>query len=78
MEARHARQWYAARHPGTATAFLAELDRAADCIQAHPDGWPAWRHGTRRFPLRRFPFFLIYRVTPRLAEGVGTLAALNR
>ena len=63
LEAWEARRWYAERNHKAADAFLAELDYAEAQISAHPDRWPAYLHGTRRFRLRRFPYLLIYYAT---------------
>jgi len=40
---------------------LEGLDRAIERIADAPSRWPAFRHGTRRFLLRRFPFSVVYR-----------------
>ena len=60
-EARAAREWYAKRSPAAADAFMAELDRAVDLILSTPQRWPPYLHGTRRYPLRRFPYSVVYR-----------------
>lgn len=74
MDARLARLWYAARNPKAAGAFMAELDHAIEQIQAHPQGWPLWVHGTRRYPLRRFPYLVVYQAT---AERITVLAVAH-
>lgn len=60
-EARAARQWYASRSAGAAEAFVAELDVALDRIGEAPRTWPPYLAGTRRYLLRRFPFFVVFR-----------------
>ncbi|MBA2412067.1 MAG: type II toxin-antitoxin system RelE/ParE family toxin [Burkholderiaceae bacterium] len=60
-EARAAYAWYAERNENAANEFMAEVDRAVGLIAANPDRWPAYRFGTRRILLRRFPFSLIFR-----------------
>jgi len=60
-ETRAAREWYAARSPRAAQAFLLELDHAIGQIALCPERWPRHVHGTRRYVLRRFPFSLVYR-----------------
>ena len=42
-------------------AFIEEFERAINVITAHPGLGTPWRAVTRRFPLRRFPFNVIYR-----------------
>jgi len=53
--------WYLQRSEEAAITFDAEVNHAIQLIVASPQRWPMGPHGTRRFLLRRFPFFLIYR-----------------
>ena len=41
-------------------AFISEFERALDLLCAHPQLGALWRNGRRRFPLRKFPYSLIY------------------
>lgn len=59
-EGRIAYLWYRERNPKAAAAFLAELDRALDRISENPERWPKYVEDTRRFMLRRFPFFIVF------------------
>ncbi|MCK4414649.1 MAG: type II toxin-antitoxin system RelE/ParE family toxin [Candidatus Eisenbacteria sp.] len=61
-EGRAAREWYEQRNTSAAAAFLAELDKAIAKISETPEGSPSYVHGTRRFLLRRFPFYVVFRV----------------
>ena len=61
-EAEEAARWYAERSPTAAAGFTDELDVAAAAIERAPESWPQYDHGTRRFLLRRFPYFLVYRI----------------
>ena len=45
-------------------AFIAEFERAVGLLSAYPRLGPLWRGTTRRFPLRRFPYRIIYQVKP--------------
>lgn len=45
-------------------AFIAEFERSLGFLCDHPRLGAAWRGGTRRFPLRRFPYSIIYQVKP--------------
>jgi len=63
-EAEEAARWYAERSPTAAAGFTDELDVAASAIQLAPEAWPPYDHGTRRFLLRRFPYYLVYRIEP--------------
>ncbi len=60
-EARAARAWYAERSPLAAAAFMAELDHAIAQISKAPSRWPQFFEGSRRYVMRRFPFFVVYR-----------------
>jgi toxin ParE1/3/4 len=53
--------WYLQRSPDAALRFDAEFDRALAEIAHAPQRWARGTHHTRRFLLRTFPFFLIYR-----------------
>ena len=44
--------------------FVAEFERAAALLCAHPRIGAIWRGTTRRFPLRRFPYNIIYQIKP--------------
>ena len=43
-------------------SFISEFERALDLLSDNPELGAAWRGSTRRFPLRRFPYSLIYQV----------------
>jgi len=60
-EARAAYRWYKERNEQAAKAFLSEIDLAVERIGEAPTRWPTYLHGTRRYLLRRFPFFVVYR-----------------
>lgn len=60
-EARASFEWYLRRNESAASGFMAELDRAVDLISQHPERWPRFLAGTRRYLLRRFPFSVVYR-----------------
>lgn len=60
-EAGAARQWYEARSPAAAEAFVAELDAAMDRIIKAPNQFGFYLHGTRRYLLHRFPYLVVYR-----------------
>lgn len=60
-EAAAAAQWYRERSTIAASAFLSEVDRAIESISERPEAWLPYMFGTRRFLLRRFPYFVVYR-----------------
>jgi toxin ParE1/3/4 len=43
-------------------AFITEFERSLEVLVAHRSLGAPWRARTRRFPLRRFPYSLIYRI----------------
>jgi plasmid stabilization system protein ParE len=47
---------------------MAELDVAIDQIEQGPRQWPPYLGETRRYLLRRFPFFVVFRETPDRVE----------
>lgn len=52
--------WYRKRSPKAALDFIAEMHRATQTISEAPERWPLTKNKTRRFPLWRFPFAIIY------------------
>ena len=58
-EAREARDHYLSRSPVVEAAFRQEIERAVQLIREHPETWPSYVHGTRRFVLHRFPYSLV-------------------
>ena len=42
--------------------FIAEFERALALLCAHPQFGASWRKGRRRFPLRKFPYSIVYYV----------------
>ena len=43
-------------------AFIAEFESALSVLAAHPRLGAPWRAMLRRFPLRRFPYSVIYKI----------------
>jgi plasmid stabilization system protein ParE len=60
--------WYGERSLRAAEAFLKELENALRLISEAPARWPAFEAGTRRLPLRRFPYVVIYREGARALQ----------
>lgn len=52
--------FYLRKEPRAAWDFLAELDQQLQRVQATPQHFPAWRHGTQRALLKRFPYQIIF------------------
>ncbi|MBC5768000.1 type II toxin-antitoxin system RelE/ParE family toxin [Ramlibacter albus] len=51
-----------ARHANRliADAFISEFDRSAKLLIEYPELGSIWRRKTRRLPLRRFPYSIVY------------------
>jgi plasmid stabilization system protein ParE len=47
-------------------AFILEFERAINLLRSQPALGAPWRAGTRRMPLRRFPYSIVYEL--RAAE----------
>jgi plasmid stabilization system protein ParE len=70
-EANNAWSWYAERSASAAAAFLVELDAAVFAISEAPSRWPRIYGRYRRFPMRTFPFSIVYAVRRDLVEVVA-------
>ena len=73
-EAQAANRWYRERSNPAADAYVAELDQAIETIAENPELWPQYVHGTRRYLLKRFPFYLVYR---EFAEKIEIIAVAH-
>jgi len=77
-EAEAAERWYRDRNETAAMRFRRELDRAVELIAERPEAAPPYVASTRRFLLRRFPFFLVYRVFEQRVQVVAVAHARRR
>ncbi len=66
--------WYRERSLRAAEALDNELEKAIQVISETPERWPLFEAGTRRFPLRRFPYYVIYCERARSIGGSGRRA----
>jgi plasmid stabilization system protein ParE len=73
-ELNEAAQYYEREEAGLGAAFLQEIDRTLQSIQAHPEAGPVLRGDVRRRLVRRFPYALLYKIKP---TGVRVLAVMN-
>jgi plasmid stabilization system protein ParE len=64
-EVEEAARWYEARELGLGRAFVHEVLRAFDAIEAEPESLPFLRAPYRRKLLDRFPYAVIYKATTR-------------
>lgn len=77
-EAEAAETWYRERNATAATRFRLELDRAVGLIADRPEAAAPYVGNTRRFLLRRFPFFVVYRVFSQRVQVVAVAHARRR
>jgi hypothetical protein len=47
--------WYRQESPDSCIRFVAAIYDALEDIARWPQAWPAYRHGTRKFVLQKFP-----------------------
>ena len=73
-ELNEAAQYYDLEEPGLGAAFLGEVDRCLQSIQAQPEARVVLLSEVRRRLLRRFPYALVYKIKP---NGIRILAVMN-
>lgn len=56
-----AQDWYADRSLDAAVRFTLAMEHAIEQIVSAPDRWRKYLFGTRRYPLRDFPYVIVYR-----------------
>src|SRR5690348_9763108 len=57
-------EWYETREPGLGPRFQEELARAEEFVRCNPALGHPHKFGTRRWPLKVFPYALIFSVEP--------------
>ena len=77
-EAQAAERWYRERNETASRRFQRELDRAIEQISERPESGSPYLGNTRRALLRRFPFFVVYRVRGGELEIVAVAHARRR
>jgi plasmid stabilization system protein ParE len=73
-----AADWYAERGPIAAEAFVKEIEKAVHEVSNAPSRWPLFVSGTRRFLLRRFPYYIVYRERGDAVEIIAVAHARRR
>lgn len=58
-----------------AHAFISEFERSTALLAAQPELGVPWRGKVRRFPLRRFPYSIVYY---RHTDGIRILAIAHQ
>jgi hypothetical protein len=61
-----------------ANNFVSELRRAFQQIAATPAQWSPYLRGTRVFPMRGFPYLVVFVVTPTGARVIAVAHAQRR
>jgi plasmid stabilization system protein ParE len=77
-DAIEARTWYLEQEARVVPAFLAELDDAVARIERSPLAFPLYLENTRRFLLKKFPYFVVYRASQDGAVLIVAVAHTSR
>jgi toxin ParE1/3/4 len=78
VEGRAAYDWYRQRSTVAAERLAAELDLAIEAIAQQPLRYPSYIDDTRRFPFRRFPYFVVYRPTTECVQVIAIVHGRRR
>jgi toxin ParE1/3/4 len=57
-----AADFYRSQSVGLGREFIAEVERNVMLLAAHPEIGASWRYQTRRLPVQRFPYSIIYQL----------------
>jgi len=57
--------------PSLAEDFQVELERSRSVIARSPGTWPQYVHGTQCYLMKRFPYFVVYRVSDTRTEIIA-------
>jgi plasmid stabilization system protein ParE len=71
-------EWYRERSEWAASTLFNEFEIALSAVVESPERWPSIEPGLRRYPLRRFPYFIIYRHRTDLIEVIAVAHARRR
>jgi len=77
-EINEAFDWYFRRNPTAAEAFLTEIGKSLQQIQAHPQLYPSFTKNTRRRVLEGFPYSVIYQEKDGMILAVAVAHAKRR
>jgi toxin ParE1/3/4 len=77
-EAQAAERWYRERNEIASGRFQRELDSAIELISERPEAGSPYLNNTRRILLRRFPFFVVYRIRSDAVQVVAVAHARRR
>ena len=71
QEIEAAEESYRQRSVDASAEYLVAVSEALEKISRTPRRWPKYLHGTRRFLLHRFPFFIVYIEEPEVVSVVA-------
>jgi plasmid stabilization system protein ParE len=63
-EIEEASRWYERRSPSAAIGFTDAIDAAVAQIHRLPLAWSPYAMDTRRYVLRGYPYYVVYRADP--------------
>ena len=66
--------FYESQTNGLGSDFLTAVDLAVQSIHDNPELWPVIRNHVRRRLLKRFPFGILYRISP---DEITLIAVMN-
>ena len=78
VDAEEAKKWYEQRSTSAARGFVLAVDAGVRAILEAPERWPQYRHGCRRYVLRRYPYNLIYRTPDGVDVEIVAVAHQKR
>lgn len=61
-ELSHAKLYYDEQSPGLGTVFVTEVEQTLSTIAVHPVTWAPIYRDIRRCSVKRFPFWVLYRI----------------
>lgn len=70
---REAVDWYEHRSPGLGSQYLDRLDDCLSRVARNPELFPEVHRSSRMAVLQRFPYLVIYRVTPALISVIAVM-----
>lgn len=72
-----AAMWYEDKRPGLGVELVAAVDRTFESILENPEACPSWRGKPqyRTWPLKRFPYLLVFRVDSAMVQVVAVAHA---
>ena len=70
---REAVDWYEKQSPGLGSEFVRCLDTCLSIVGRHPEMFPEVHRQSRMALVRRFPYLIIYRITPDFISVIAVM-----